>query len=95
MGVNSQIVYVNGSGIFTSDSLTYSGGFVLMSSSPSGLLERIETSNYTYPGQFIFVTTSGNSPMFYQKDNDNFFFTSYSGLPSGSRATIIRCDDRF
>lgn len=93
-GVGMLAVYVTGSGIYTSDVNTYSGGFVLFDSSPSGLLERIETSNYTYPGQFLFVTTSGSNPIFYQKDNDSLVFDTYSGLPD-SRVTIVRCDDRF
>lgn len=92
--VSTQLLYVNESGIYTSDVNSYSGGFVLWDSIPSGNAERIETSNYTYPGQFIFITTSGENPMFYQKDNDGFVFDSYSGLPD-SRATIIRLDDRI
>jgi hypothetical protein len=90
--VTNQILYVYGSGIYSSDASTYSGGFVVMDTIPSGLAERIETTNHVYPGQYIFVTTSGDFPMFYQRDNDSLFFDSYSGLPS-SRATIIRCDD--
>lgn len=97
-GVTTQALYVTESGIYTSDTLTYSGGFILMESAPSGILSRIETSNYTYPGQFLFVTTSGTMsgefPVFYQKDNDAEIFIPYSGLPI-SRPTIIRVDDRF
>lgn len=92
--VTSQLLYVYQSGVYTSDVNTYSGGFTLYNTIPSGNAERIETSNFTYPGQYIFVTTSGDNPMFYQKDNDGLFFDSYSGLPD-SRATIIRVDDRF
>jgi hypothetical protein len=93
-GVDTQILYVNQSGIYTSDANAYSGGFILYAAIPSGYAERIETSNFTYPGQFIFVTTSGDSPMFFQKNNDGLIFNSYSGLPN-SRATCIRLDDRL
>jgi hypothetical protein len=89
---SSQVLYVSGSGLHYSDVETYSGGFKAMTM-PSGSFERIETTNYTYPGQFLFVTTSGDNPTFYQRDNDGLIFTEYSGLPSGSRATIIRTDD--
>jgi hypothetical protein len=92
--VGMQAIYVSSSGIYTSDVDTYSGGFIMFGSSPSGLLDRIETSNYTYPGQFLFVTTSGENPTFYQKDNDSLIFDTYPGLPD-SRCTIIRLDDRF
>lgn len=96
-GATNQVLYASESGIWTSDAQSYSGGFVLMDTSPSGI-SRIETSNFTYPGQFIFVTASATMeeepPMFYQKNNDDLTFTYYSGLPA-SRATIIRVDDRF
>lgn len=90
--ITKQVLYVNQSGVFTADAETYSGGFLLMGIAPSG--ERIETSNYTYPGQFIFVTTSGLNPMFYQRDPGGWIFDTYPGLPD-SRATIIRLDDRI
>jgi hypothetical protein len=89
---SKQVLAATASGIYTADAETYSGGFILMSAIPSGIAGRIETTNYTYPGQFIFVTTSGINPMFYQQDNDDLAFTAYSGLPD-SRATIIRIDD--
>jgi hypothetical protein len=93
-GVETQILYVRESGVFFSDANSYSGGFVVFDTISSGLAERIETTNYVYPGQFIFVTTSGENPEFYQRDNDGLTFDTYSGLPD-SRATIIRCDDRL
>jgi hypothetical protein len=89
-----QAIYVANSGVYTSSVDTYSGGFLPFGTSPSGLLERIETTNYTSPGQFIFVTTSGDDPTFYQKDNDSLIFDTYDGIPD-SRVTIIRCDDRM
>jgi len=91
--IQSQILYVTESGVYHSDSATYSGGFTILDVIPSGMAERIETTNYTYPGQYIFVTTSGEDPAFYQRDNDGVVFTYYSGLPP-SRATIVRIDDR-
>jgi hypothetical protein len=93
-GIETQILYVSQNGVYYSDASTYSGGFVLFDVIPSGSAERIETTNYVYPGQFIFVTTSGDDPMFYQRDNDEIFFTAYSGLPN-SRICIIRTDDRL
>lgn len=92
--VTSQVLEATWSGIYTSDVSTYSGGFILWKEIPSGFAERIETTNYVYPGQYVFVTTSGDNPSFFQKDNDSMFFDSYSGLPD-SRATIIRVDDRL
>jgi hypothetical protein len=91
--VVSQAIYVNASGVFGEDLTTFSG-FQLLYDIPSGFAERIETSNYTYPGQYIFVTTSGEGPMFFQKDSESEIFVLYSGLPL-SRATIIRLDDRL
>ncbi len=90
--ITKQAIYVNQSGVFTADLDTYSGGFASMGAAPSG--ERIEISNYTYPGQFIFITTSGLNPMFFQRDPGALVFDTYSGLPD-SRATIIRLDDRI
>lgn len=85
-------MFVSGSGIYGADMLTYSGGFQLLYSVPSGYGNRMETSNYGLGGQYIFVTTSGDFPAFYQKDPGGVSFVSYSGLPE-SRATIIRLDD--
>jgi hypothetical protein len=60
----------------------------------SGFLSRIETTNYAASGQYIFVTTSGDAPNFYQKDPDSSMFIYYSGLPD-KRVTMIRVDDRL
>lgn len=92
-GIGKQILYVYSGGLMVADIDTYSGGFTVLDASVSGL-ERLETSNYVYPGQYIFVTTSGDNPQFYQRDANSMIFTHYSGLPD-SRATIIRVDDRF
>lgn len=92
----STILYIHGSGIFSADALTYSGGFTPIFGVPSGYGTRIETSRYGMGGQYIFITTSGNVQNFYQSDPASIsgiaFFTLYSGLPQ-SRATIIRLDD--
>ncbi len=96
VGVASQVLYVSQSGVWNSNVESYSGGFMLMAAIPSGVVERIETTNYASPGQFLFVTTSGDNPTFYQRDNEGLYgmmFVEYSGLPSNSRATIIRVDD--
>jgi hypothetical protein len=93
-GVESYALYVLESGLYHSNLFTYSGGFTVLDVIPSGFAERMETTNFVYPGQYLFATTSGDSPMFYQKDNDGLVFMPYSGLPD-SRATIIRCDDRL
>jgi hypothetical protein len=92
--VESYALYVLESGLYHSNLFTYSGGFTVLDVIPSGFAERMETTNFVYPGQYLFATTSGDSPMFYQKDNDGLVFMPYSGLPD-SRATIIRCDDRL
>lgn len=94
MGLYVSASGITASGVMGGDIATYSGGFNLMFNSPSGLLTRIETSNYGLGGQYVFVTTSGDNPMFYQKDPEVFDFTAYAGLPD-SRATIIRLDDRI
>lgn len=90
------ILYVFGSGIFSADALTYSGGFTQLFSVPSGHGTRIETSNYGQGGQYIFITASGDVQTFYQSDPASIsgiaIFTAYSGMPQ-SRATIIRLDD--
>lgn len=94
VGSTSQVLYVNQSGLYASDLNTYSGGFLQVDGIGSGIAERIETTNYTYPGQYIFITSSGENPDFYQRDAGETVFDYYSGLPD-SRATIIRCDDRI
>jgi hypothetical protein len=94
LALQSMGLYIASSGIFGFDTATYSGGFTLYDSIPSGYGTRIETSNYGMGGQYIFITTSGDIQDFYQRDPGGFTFTSYSGLPQ-SRATIIRLDDRI
>lgn len=93
-GVSQTILYVEASGVWGTSIEALASGFMLLYTIPSGFAERIETSNYIPSGQYLFVTTSGDYPAFYQKDPEDFFFTSYSGLPV-SRATCIRVDDRF
>lgn len=87
-------LYVFESGVFGQDIATYSGGWQPIYSIPSGHGTRIETSNYGMGGQYIFITTSGDTQMFWQMDPGQVIFTAYSGLPQ-SRATIIRLDDRI
>jgi hypothetical protein len=86
------ILYISGSGIYGADALTYSGGFSPVWQVPSGWGKRIETSNHTPGGQYVFITTSGFVQTFYQKDPLSAGFIPYSGMPQ-SRATIIRLDD--
>jgi hypothetical protein len=93
-GAEKLLLYAMGSGINFAYTNELASGFVQMYAMPSGLAERIETSNFCGSGQYIFVTTSGDSPSFYQKDPMSEIFASFSGLPV-SRATIIRLDDRF
>lgn len=93
-GAEKLLLYTMGSGINFAYTNELASGFVQMYAMPSGLAERIETSNFCGSGQYVFVTTSGDSPSFYQKDPMSEIFASFSGLPV-SRATIIRLDDRF
>jgi len=95
LGLSKRALYLNGTNIYSFDVDTMSGVDILydLETTLSGNLGRLETSNYVASGQYIFVTTSGDFPMFYQKDNDSETFIYYSGLPD-SRATIIRLDDR-
>ena len=95
LGISKRAVYVNGTNIYSFDADTMSGIDILydLETTVSGVLNRIETTNYAASGQYLFVTTSGENPMFYQKDCDSESFVYYSGLPI-SRATIIRIDDR-
>lgn len=94
VSVMNRAIYNAGSGIYWADLETYSGSFILFDTPSSGLLGRIETTNFVYPEQYIFTTTLGDNPQFYQRDNDGMFFDEYSGLPS-SRVTMIRVDDRL
>lgn len=80
------------SGIFRDD-VSVMSGVQLLYDMPSGSIGRLETTNYAAAGQYIFATTLGANPSFFQKDPGEEFFTTYSGLPA-SRATIIRIDDR-
>jgi hypothetical protein len=93
-GADKLLLYAMGSGINFAYANELASGFVQMYAMPSGLAERIETSNFCGSGQYVFVTTSGDNPSFYQKDPMSEIFASFSGLPI-SRATIIRLDDRF
>lgn len=93
-GVSKLLLYVRESGVYYSDTDLLISGFTMIYQIPSGVAERIETSNFVPSGQYIFVTTSGDNPQFFQKDPMDASFVSYSGLPS-PRATIIRVDDRF
>lgn len=93
-GAEKLLLYAMGSGINFAYTNDLSSGFVQMYAMPSGLAERIETSNFCGSGQYVFVTTSGDSPSFYQKDPMSEIFESFPGLPV-SRSTIIRLDDRF
>lgn len=92
--VQAMGLYITQSGIMGADIATYSGGFQVLYEIPSGYGNRIETSNNGLGGQYVFVTTSGDNPMFFQKDPEEYSFTSRPGLPV-SRATIIRLDDRL
>lgn len=95
LGISKQAVYIRAEDIWGFDVLTFSGVDLRYEDiAGSGLLNRIETSNFVASGQYIFVTTSGDIPQFYQKDPELEYFTLYSGLPD-SRATIIRLDDRI
>ena len=93
-GAEKLLLYAMSSGINFAYTNDLASGFVQMYAMPSGLAERIETSNFFGSGQYVFVTTSGDSPAFYQKDPMSEIFALFSGLPV-SRATIIRLDDRF
>jgi hypothetical protein len=58
---------------------------------PSGIYHLETTNNTTNP--YFFVTTSGESPMFYQRDPTASGFIDYSAtLPSGE-INCIRVDD--
>lgn len=95
LGITKQAVYIKDEDVWGFDALTFSGVAALYEDiAGSGILGRIETSNFVSSGQYIFVTTSGDFPQFYQKDPELEIFTLYSGLPD-SRATIIRLDDRL
>lgn len=80
--------------IRTFDLYTYSGIENSLNVGYNGILNRVETTNYAASGQYIFVTSSGDTTKFYQKDALQDYFVYYSGLPS-SRATMIRIDDRL
>lgn len=94
LAANKLLLYVKESGVFFTPVDSLASGFLPLFTIPSGEASRIETSNFVSSGQYIFVTTSGDIPDFFQKEPSNVYFDSYSGLPN-VRATIIRVDDRF
>lgn len=65
--------------------------------SPSGYANRVETSNFCLPDQYVFLTMSGYTTSsgwgFYQKDPEGAFVDYTAGFPQ-SRPTIIRLDDK-
>jgi hypothetical protein len=64
----------------------------------SGVPELIETTNYSFPDQFIFATSSGEEGLyrFYQKNPSGLMFQEHiSGFPMDSRTTIIRVEDKI
>lgn len=95
LGIVKRALYLKNEDIWTFDTDTMSGVMLAYENiAESGILGRIEASNFVSSGQYIFVTTSGDFPQFYQKDPEVETFIFYSGLPD-SRATIIRLDDRI
>ena len=60
--------------------------------SGTGIINQMETSNYTYPGPYMFYTVSGLG-QFFQKNPYESIWRDYSaGFPE-SDCTIIRMDD--
>jgi len=56
----------------------------------------VETTNYKYPYQYIFVACSGLPSRFYQQNYDNIAINDYSsGLPASSPITINKIDDEM
>lgn len=98
-GLSKEALYlISGSGaIYAADTATLQSGVIYADLTDqlteSGYLSRIETTNYSNPEPYIFVTTAGDVPNFYQKDSDSDLFVYYSGLPA-KRATMIRIDDK-
>lgn len=94
LGAEKLLLYNIASGVNFAYTNELASGFTQIYPIPSGSAERIETSNFCGSGQYVFVTTSGESPSFFQKDPMSEIFESFPGLPI-SRATIIRLDDRI
>ena len=88
------LLYAADDGIRFSYVDTLVSGFSVLYEVPSGISNRLETSNYVSSGQYVFVTISGDNTQFYQKEPSNSTFDSHPGLPD-FRGTIIRLDDRF
>ncbi len=64
----------------------------------SGVVSRVETTNYKLPGQYIFATTSGTGTFsFFQANPETAdTFIEYNlGFPINSTPTRIRVDDRI
>lgn len=72
--------------LVTASGVTSSGTVI------SGIIHRIEATNYTYPNPFIFYSISGKR-VFMQRNPDSAYFTSYSTTLPLSPITIIRTDD--
>ncbi len=94
------ILFTNPSGIYAVPLLTLSDyhSYTPYSGSSVGIPEMIETTNYSYPDQYVFFSTIGesNDVHFYQKNPSSGVFVEYGaafGLPQ-SRITTIRVEDK-
>lgn len=105
-----EVIFTTPSGILTTSSgcifltpvdsfSTLTDASVLTSGIPvvlSGNPGMIETSNFAFPNQYVFVSTSGEVSRFYQKDPSGLYSMSFVEYPSGlpnSRITMIRLED--
>jgi hypothetical protein len=100
------LVYGLSSGVYTMPFDMATGGLVAESGvvifpTTSGSITKVETTNFQYPGQYIFTTVSGEVSTFYQQDPEasgigsGVWFECPSGFPSSQIITRIRIDDRL
>lgn len=91
------IVYSGGIGSLDVYSLSAFSGIY---QSPSGVIRRIEISNFNLPTQSVFIAVSGVVNVsgewgFFQKDPEPGTFVDYSSGYPQARTTIVRLDDRL
>lgn len=102
---NILIAYSGSMGQLDAYTLSAFSGYVL---NPSGYINRIETSNYCLPDQYVFYSVSGytasglsssgwgffqKSPSYSGYDTSSGVFVDYSSGYPQARTTIIRLDD--
>ena len=93
-GLSREILVVYSGGVGSIDAITLAS-FSGLYTTYSGNATRIETTNYQLPGQYVFLSVSGDmgDMSFFQRDPDGDVWVDYSSGYPQSRTTMIRIDD--